>query len=202
MGKGCHSFAWSTTSSLMSSVYPTMPMAKLLSPITPPLSSYRIPTIKDQLITRSNAACDLSKIRQKHEHPSHLLAAVVGDLFRGGADGSTPDYNSNQYANRGDYNDMNSGSAQTSGQNLDQGVPPSQILQQQQQFTNQGQQLEQQQHTYQQPFYATGEGDFSNGIYNPDEPFYGQRESVEDRLAAWRLQQQVCLAISCLHMFI
>lgn len=179
-----------------------MPMAKLLSPITPPLSSYRIATIKDQLITRSSVACDLSKIRQKHEHPSHLLVeAIVGDLFRGGADGSTPYYNSNQYTNRGDYNDM--GSAQSSGRNLDQGVSPSRILQeQQQQYTNQEQQLEQQQHTYQQPFYGTGEGDFSNGIYNPDEPFYGQRESVEDRLAAWRLQQQVCLVIPCLHMFI
>jgi hypothetical protein len=140
-----------------------------LSPMI--ITSYRITPMKDHLIIRSDGS-GLSRIRQ---NPS-LLVTVVGDLFRGGDDGSssTPNHD-NQYANQGNYNDSMSSGTQSSENNFNQGIPPSQMQQQ----------------VYQQPYAE--DGDFSNGMYhNPDESFYGQRESVEDRLAAWRLQQQVC----------
>ncbi|KAL3804957.1 hypothetical protein ACHAWO_005473 [Cyclotella atomus] len=150
---------------LMSTVYPMVVLAKLSRIIT----SYRITSVKDDLVIRSDG-CGLSRIKQ---NPS-LLATVVGDLFRGGDDGSSSTPNHiKQYPNQGNYNDSMSSGTQSSENNFNQGIPPSQMQQQ----------------VYQQPYAE--DGDFSNGMYhNPDESFYGQRESVEDRLAAWRLQQQ------------
>lgn len=129
--------------------------------------------------------CCRSRVKSVHANNVHLsrirynrsvIDAVVSELFRGGGDDQGPNYDNN-YLNQDNYNGMNAGmnsDGPINAPNINQG-PPSQIPQQ----------------TYQQP-YEGGEGEFIGG-YNSDVNFYQEhKESVEDRLAAWRLQQQVC----------
>lgn len=112
----------------------------------------------------------LSRIRHV---PQSVLDVIMSDGYRGGDQSSGYD---NHLTNQSSYSmntNMNpNGSA--SQQTVDQGISSSQM-----------------QHPNYQQSFAQGEGEFAGG-YNPNEQVYGQRESMEDRLAAWRLQQQVC----------
>jgi len=129
--------------------------------------------ISSQLLsTRRSNSLHLSRIKDTRES---ILDTVVGDLFRGGSD-QPPGYNTN-YINQGNYNGINTdinleGQVDPDG---DQGMAP-QMFQ-----------------------HPVGQGEFTGG-YNDEQLYPGQRESVEDRLAAWRLQQQVryeCILLLC-----
>ena len=118
-----------------------------------------------------NCAGHWSRIRGGHQS----IGLSVSDSLRGGSDDQSSYYGTN-YVNQGDYNGVNPNSA------IPSSIPNTN------QVGNMSSQIPQQ--TYQQQ-YVDGEGEY-NGGYKPDEQFYqGHRESVEDRLAAWRLQQQV-----------
>ena len=112
-----------------------------------------------------------SRIRGGHQ----FTGQTVSNSLRGGSDDHSS-YYGNNYAQQGNYNSATSSSATPSGISSTNQVDLSSQIPQQP--------------SYQQP-YADREGEFIEG-YSPDQQFYqGQRESVEDRLAAWRLQQQV-----------
>eukprot|EP00804_Cyclotella_cryptica_P013142 CCRYP_019640-RA/>CCRYP_019640-RA protein AED:0.04 eAED:0.04 QI:307/1/1/1/1/1/2/580/344 len=160
----------SSLATLMAAAHP-ISAARCTTSITSHIMNPPSRTGRENIDPSRGSICSTIQHRRRS-----VLDAVVSDLFRGGDDRSS-NYNNN-YAGQGNFHGMSN--------NIDTGneaggndapnmnpVTPSQIPHP----------------PFQQPF-ATGNGEFMGG-YNANEPIYdGYRESVEDRLAAWRLQQQ------------
>ena len=141
----------------------------------------------------------LSRITHPKTHPS-VMDVLVSNLLRGGDGGESSHSplghdNNNNYQDQHNYNAVNgniNSYGQSSALEANKGmIPPSQVSQQEQ--------------AYEQP-YADESGVYPGGYNSNEQLYHGQRESVEDRLAAWRSQQQVCLydygfSVTSVHFF-
>ena len=141
----------------------------------------------------------LSRITHHKTHPS-VMDVLVSNLLRGGDGGESSHSplghdNNNNYQDQHNYNAVNgniNSYGQSSALEANKGmIPPSQVSQQEQ--------------AYEQP-YADESGVYPGGYNSNEQLYHGQRESVEDRLAAWRSQQQVCLydygfSVTSVHFF-
>lgn len=157
-------------------------------------------TVSTHLLKRSykidrSARLLSSRIAQHETSYPSILDLVISDLTRGGDAGesSHPPFghvnNNNNYQNhQHDYKGVNSSYGQSNVLEANEGMIPSQVPQQQQE-------------AYERRPYPDGSAEYPGGYNSNEQIYHGQRESVEDRLAAWRSHQQVCLHDNSLRPF-
>jgi hypothetical protein len=130
----------------------------------------------------------------------NLLNSVVSEVFRGGDAGESQGHNNNSYVNHGGFDGVanNNNNNNNNIQDIPGQIPPpmggsnTDFNYQ----TSMANTVNVQQHQT--------SGEFADVMgANSDPTTYGYRETVEDRIAAWRLQQQVSYSVQysldCMH---
>ncbi|EED89281.1 predicted protein [Thalassiosira pseudonana CCMP1335] len=137
--------------------------------------------------TRSNA-CKFTNSNNHGAMRCNLLNSVVSEVFRGGDAGESQGHNNNSYVNHGGFDGVANNNNNNNNNNI-QDIPgqiPPPMGGSNTDFnyqTSMANTVNVQQHQ------TSGEFVDVMGA-NSDPTIYGYRETVEDRIAAWRLQQQ------------